>query len=232
MRKRIFFWLGTLVLALAALALFPSAASVALLLAAALLLPLPRWQELLKERLLLYGQLKAVTAAALFVCGAALALAGPLQTMLPTSAPVSLSAAANDTDSDADSDSSAPSEGVSQTPDTALSTQPSVQPSAEPSAEPSAQPSAEPSAESPSEPSARPSPESSASAAPQPTPSTANSTSQGVVKEYVLNTSSKKFHLPTCSSVKQMNESNKTTFSGTREELIAQGYTPCGNCNP
>lgn len=49
---------------------------------------------------------------------------------------------------------------------------------------------------------------------------------------YILNTSSLKFHLPTCSGVASMKESNKQTYTGSREDLIAQGYTPCGQCNP
>ena len=49
---------------------------------------------------------------------------------------------------------------------------------------------------------------------------------------YVLNTSSGKFHLPGCSSVIDMNEENKGTFTGTREQAIASGYEPCGRCNP
>lgn len=50
--------------------------------------------------------------------------------------------------------------------------------------------------------------------------------------EYVLNTSSHKFHYPDCSSVSQMSDANRQDFVGTREEVIAQGYEPCGNCNP
>ena len=37
---------------------------------------------------------------------------------------------------------------------------------------------------------------------------------------------------PDCSSVKQMKESNKLYFNGTREELIKKGYDPCKKCNP
>ncbi|MGN8732906.1 hypothetical protein ACTNEY_04590 [Fusicatenibacter saccharivorans] len=29
-----------------------------------------------------------------------------------------------------------------------------------------------------------------------------------------------------------MKESNKMFFTGTRDELISQGYNPCGNCHP
>lgn len=52
------------------------------------------------------------------------------------------------------------------------------------------------------------------------------------VRDYVLNTSSKKFHLPSCSSVGQIAQHNKQEFTGTRDELIAQGYEPCERCNP
>lgn len=54
----------------------------------------------------------------------------------------------------------------------------------------------------------------------------------GNVRTYILNTRSMKFHLPTCSSVQSMSDSNKAEYTGTREELIEQGYTPCGNCHP
>ena len=49
---------------------------------------------------------------------------------------------------------------------------------------------------------------------------------------YVLNTNTKKFHLPSCSSLNQMNERNKGEFTGTRDELIQQGYEPCKRCHP
>ena len=49
---------------------------------------------------------------------------------------------------------------------------------------------------------------------------------------YILNTKSKKFHLPSCSSSKSMSEKNKDEFTGDRSELIAMGYTPCGECDP
>ena len=49
---------------------------------------------------------------------------------------------------------------------------------------------------------------------------------------YILNTSSRKFHLPDCSSVSSMKEENKSTYTGSREDLIEQGYEPCGQCKP
>ena len=49
---------------------------------------------------------------------------------------------------------------------------------------------------------------------------------------YILNTNTKRFHYPSCSSVDEMKPKNKVEFSGTREELIEMGYKPCGRCNP
>lgn len=54
----------------------------------------------------------------------------------------------------------------------------------------------------------------------------------GEEREYVLNTSSHKFHLPDCPAVDTMSEKNKEEYFGTREDLIAQGYKSCGSCNP
>ena len=50
--------------------------------------------------------------------------------------------------------------------------------------------------------------------------------------EYILNTNTKKFHYPSCSSVKQMKASNKKEYTGSRDDLIVQGYNPCKKCNP
>ncbi len=49
---------------------------------------------------------------------------------------------------------------------------------------------------------------------------------------YVLNTKSHKFHLPTCDGAQDMNANNKQEFTGTRSELIDEGYSPCQACNP
>lgn len=50
------------------------------------------------------------------------------------------------------------------------------------------------------------------------------------VQEYILNTNSKKYHVPTCDGVESMSEKNKQEYVGTADELAAQGYSPCGNC--
>lgn len=49
---------------------------------------------------------------------------------------------------------------------------------------------------------------------------------------YILNTRSRKFHRPSCDAVGTMSDKNKEESSLSREELIAQGYSPCQNCNP
>lgn len=54
----------------------------------------------------------------------------------------------------------------------------------------------------------------------------------GKESTYILNTSSRRFHKPDCGSVDTISPSNKKSYTGTREELINQGYEACGKCNP
>lgn len=49
---------------------------------------------------------------------------------------------------------------------------------------------------------------------------------------YVLNTNTSVFHRSSCRHVKRMNEENKSYYTGTRDDVISQGYNPCGTCNP
>ena len=58
-------------------------------------------------------------------------------------------------------------------------------------------------------------------------PETADATKE---EEFILNTSSRKIHLPTCDSLKDMKEKNKEFYTGTIEELKEKGYTPCRRC--
>lgn len=50
--------------------------------------------------------------------------------------------------------------------------------------------------------------------------------------DYVINTSTGKFHYSWCSSVRQMKESNKWYYSGTHDEVVNMGYVPCQRCSP
>lgn len=54
----------------------------------------------------------------------------------------------------------------------------------------------------------------------------------GKESTYILNTSSRRFHKPDCGSVDTISPSNKKSYTGTREELINQGYEACGKCKP
>lgn len=74
----------------------------------------------------------------------------------------------------------------------------------------------------------------SSALAPTPTPEPGSASASGSLSSmhYVLNTSSKKFHLPTCSGAASVKEENRDVFQGTRSELVAMGYSPCGTCDP
>lgn len=48
---------------------------------------------------------------------------------------------------------------------------------------------------------------------------------------YILNTNSKKIHLPDCSAVDNMSDSNKA-YTDNYDKAISEGYTPCKICNP
>lgn len=50
--------------------------------------------------------------------------------------------------------------------------------------------------------------------------------------EYVINENTGKFHKPECSSVKEIKQKNKKAYTGNREELLQEGYEPCGRCKP
>ena len=49
---------------------------------------------------------------------------------------------------------------------------------------------------------------------------------------YIINTRSGKFHTPDCPGAADISAANRKEYSGTREELIEQGYEPCGTCRP
>lgn len=49
---------------------------------------------------------------------------------------------------------------------------------------------------------------------------------------YIVNTKSKKFHIATCGQGQGTKEENKELYKGSRDDLITQGYTPAGCCDP
>ena len=63
------------------------------------------------------------------------------------------------------------------------------------------------------------------------TETTTNAEDDINASQYVLNTSSKKIHKPTCSGAKNMSENNKKTGSVTElKSYLNDGYEYCGNC--
>lgn len=62
--------------------------------------------------------------------------------------------------------------------------------------------------------------------------SESESESEAPVSTYVLNTNTKRYHKPTCSSLASMKEENKKTVETTEEELLDMEYSPCGICKP
>lgn len=50
--------------------------------------------------------------------------------------------------------------------------------------------------------------------------------------EYVVNTSSGKFHLATCSQADNIKAENKASFTVARSQMLAWSYTPAGCCDP
>ena len=59
-----------------------------------------------------------------------------------------------------------------------------------------------------------------------------SSASTAEQQTYILNKRSHKFHRPECDGVQSMSPSNKEEFTGLRQTLIDEGYTPCRSCNP
>ena len=49
---------------------------------------------------------------------------------------------------------------------------------------------------------------------------------------YILNTGTQKFHKPSCGSVESIRPENRKEYTGSREELLTEGYAPCGSCKP
>ena len=48
---------------------------------------------------------------------------------------------------------------------------------------------------------------------------------------YIGNRNTMKFHIPSCSSVSEMNPNNKVALS-SRDQAVSGGYVPCGRCRP
>lgn len=67
---------------------------------------------------------------------------------------------------------------------------------------------------------------------PDPPISQTETVAQAETPTYILNTASKKIHLPGCGSVAKIKNTNKEDYSGSLSDLEDQGYTRCGSCKP
>ncbi len=61
---------------------------------------------------------------------------------------------------------------------------------------------------------------------------TVPTTGNSVLYDYILNTKSMKFHDPICEWAQKIGYKNRQEYTGSRDDLLSQGYTPCGSCNP
>ncbi len=69
-------------------------------------------------------------------------------------------------------------------------------------------------------------------ALPEPSPEEPQPDEDPQTVTYILNTNTKKFHKPSCRSAKQIKPGNRQETGDAREDLLARGYSPCGNCKP
>lgn len=53
-----------------------------------------------------------------------------------------------------------------------------------------------------------------------------------VERNYIINKNTKKFHKKDCRSVQDIQKKNREQYHGSREELLQNGYEPCGRCKP
>lgn len=123
-------------------------------------------------------------------------------------------------------ESAAPAASSAPLIETAATAEPAVRsmPTAEPT--PTPVPTAAPT------PTPAPTPEPTPTPTAEPTPTPVPTPIPAPVYTYVLNTHTMKFHYPDCSSVEDIKASNKAFYEGTRDELIARGFDPCGRCHP
>ncbi len=57
-------------------------------------------------------------------------------------------------------------------------------------------------------------------------------TEEDIIGTYVLNKKSMKFHRPDCEGAINMAAKNREEYTGSRKELLLDGYTPCPVCLP
>lgn len=109
------------------------------------------------------------------------------------------------------------------------STEPATEATTEATTEPATEETTEPTTEATTEETTEPTTEATTEETTEPT---TEETEDPDVMTYVLNTNTKKFHYPSCSSAKDIKEKNKKVVETTREDVISMKYEPCGRCHP
>ena len=61
-------------------------------------------------------------------------------------------------------------------------------------------------------------------------PETVAATKTPDVRLYILNTNTRKFHIPDCDAIARIKEENRSEIQATRDEVLAMGYSPCSKC--
>ncbi len=57
-------------------------------------------------------------------------------------------------------------------------------------------------------------------------------TSNDEKQTYIVNLNTKKFHTKDCPAVQKIKADNKKSYTGYRDNLVNNGYEPCGQCKP
>lgn len=230
---------------LSAIAFLPSLASIFMFFFAVFIVPIPKWQELLNrffnKKVKIAGAIVLAVAAVMLVPTepekntkeASYTLTGQADSELQghgTQSPVENQSETTETPSPVLTGSAVGTETQTPIPEntSAPENTPTLTSTPKPTNTPN--PTNAPTPKSTNTPTSKPTdtptPKPTNTSTPTPEPAKTPEVS------YILNTNTYKFHYPDCSSVDRMNEENKSYFTGTREECIAKGYSPCGRCNP
>ena len=117
-------------------------------------------------------------------------------------------------------------------PMTESTTPPTTEPATEPTTAPTTVPTTEATTEPITECTTEPTTEPTTAPTSAPTKEQGPKETEDNAQDYVLNTNTKKFHYPSCSSADDIKKSNRKDYHGTREEVIDMGYEPCKRCHP
>lgn len=240
-RRKVLLIIATIFFLMPTVLFLPELSGFIGLLGIAICFPVNQWQDFVNS--MLKGPLKAIVIVALMI---AAVMFTPASEGTPTSdvpatqdeteasvlvdtteeateEPISTPEATDDTVVTA---ASAPSAEPTKESTAESTKAPTAKPTKAATAEPTKAPTAKPTKAPTTEPTKAPTTEPTKEPTPSPTPDNR--------QNYVLNTNPERMriHKPSCSSVDEMNESNKKEVYSTIEELEKQGYTPCGRCKP